>query len=126
MIKYFGYIIFCFFIATLTVRAQDSSSDASALGQKIDSLQKKIFDLEKRVASLEKDKANNLAKKGNYKIRENWLELQNGMTKKQVKELLGEPGKKLTGVGEYWYYPDSFGGRVEFNDDGIVAGWKEP
>lgn len=119
--------IFIFSAALQTVICGQKKTPADdSLSVKADSVEAEIKNLKERVSELEKE--NNLRnnKKGNYKVRANWLALEKGMTKEQVVKLLGKPGNTLSGFGTYWYYPDSFGGRVEFDDDGKVTGWSEP
>jgi len=106
--------------------AQDTTANRDQSIQRIETLEQKIEELEKRISKLEKDTAAVKQNKSGYKTRANWLALEKGMDKKQVKTLLGEPGKILKGYGEFWYYPDSFGGRVEFDADEKVNSWKEP
>jgi Small protein A (tmRNA-binding) len=118
--------LFIFVAIAGSVKAQQADENINTLIQKIDSLEKKISAIEKRISALETDKKNNLSKLGNYKIKSNWLMLEKGMSKAEVKTLLGEPGKILSGWGAYWYYPDSYGGRVEFDDNEKVTGWREP
>lgn len=108
------------------VRGQERAEKTDSAYTKIDSIEIEIANLKKRITELEKEKEKKSVKKGNYKLRGNWLLLEKGMTKEQVKELLGEPGKTLSGFGTYWYYPDSFGGKVEFDTDDKVTGWSEP
>lgn len=120
----FSLIIFLFIVTNAS--SQEASAANDTLIQKLDSIDSAINNLKQRITDLEKSKEKRRAKKGNYKVRANWLALEKGMDKKQVLELLGEPGKKLSGFGEYWYYPDSFGGRVEFDSDEKVNGWSEP
>jgi len=117
---------FIFFLAGGKLLAKDNGTRPDSAKSKIDSIEIEITNLKKRISELEKEKEKQRAKTGNYKVRANWLALEKGMSKEQVKELLGEPGKILTGFGAYWYYPDSFGGKVEFDDNEKVTGWSEP
>lgn len=60
------------------------------------------------------------------KNKQNWRRLEKGMSKAEVKQILGEPGKINTAsYGDTWYYPDVLGGSVDF-DNGRVEGWSEP
>lgn len=58
----------------------------------------------------------------------NWRLLQKGMSKQQVRQLLGEPPHidASTFPGDRWDYPDVLGGTVQFGNDDQVRGWKEP
>ena len=56
----------------------------------------------------------------------NWAMLRMGMTWSQVKAILGVPGKVEAGVfSDVMYFPDSDGGRVEFDRNGRVSKWTE-
>ncbi|MDP8247250.1 MAG: hypothetical protein P9M00_03870 [Candidatus Tritonobacter lacicola] len=61
-----------------------------------------------------------------------WRMLRIGMPQEKVREIFGEPGRiKKHSSGEYWYYPDTSGGKVSFTQPGIykirtVSGWNEP
>jgi hypothetical protein len=49
------------------------------------------------------------------------------MSRFDVFRILGEPGKVASYDGfERWEYPDMLGGRVNFNDDGKLVGWRLP
>ena len=115
-----------FIILFLSAFSLADAQEADTLTSKVDSIGAEVKDLKDRVTELEKDKENRKAKIGNYKVRANWLALEKGMTKDQVIELLGKPGVILKGFGAFWYYPDSFGGKVEFDDNEKVSGWSEP
>ena len=57
---------------------------------------------------------------------ENWRRLRPGMSPRQVRMLLGEPGRVQSVAFTSWYYGDTnHGGQVFFND-GRVEGWSEP
>lgn len=99
----------------------------------------RIVDLESRVASLERQLRDLLnrtetapAKKftsGDWKNLGTWREgMRRGLSKAQVRSLLGEPTKVSTfeyGV-DWWYYGYPTGGKVEFDDQGTVTSWSEP
>ena len=96
----------------------------------VDRLEKRIADLEKRVAYLEQklsvsqQPSKSVVPKS--KDRTVWRMLEKGMTKSQVRELLGEPLTIDSSIITYWYYSkQTFYSYVIFNDNGIM-GWKEP
>ncbi|MCK4340476.1 MAG: outer membrane protein assembly factor BamE [Phycisphaerae bacterium] len=64
--------------------------------------------------------------KGDWRDKENWRKLKRGMSKDDVRRLLGEP-QKITEVTDqsWWYYGWPGGGRVEFAPSGVI-GWSEP
>ena len=56
-----------------------------------------------------------------------WRMMRKGMSKDDVRKLLGEPKSISAGVwGDSWYYPDVLHGKVEFDKQGRVTGWTEP
>jgi outer membrane protein assembly factor BamE (lipoprotein component of BamABCDE complex) len=56
--------------------------------------------------------------------RSQWRKLQRGMSKDDVKKLLGEPGKvSVAKYYEFWYYA---GGNVTFDSKGRLDAWNEP
>jgi hypothetical protein len=56
-----------------------------------------------------------------------WQLLGRGMSRFDVFRILGEPGKVASYDGfERWEYPDLLGGRVNFNDEGALVGWRPP
>jgi hypothetical protein len=62
-----------------------------------------------------------------WKDRQRWAHLAKGMSRFDVFRILGEPGKVASYDGfERWEYPDMLGGRVNFNDDGELVGWRLP
>ncbi len=53
-----------------------------------------------------------------------WRKLQRGMSKDDVKKLLGEPGKvSVSKYYEFWYYA---GGSVTFDSKSRLDSWNEP
>ena len=55
-----------------------------------------------------------------------WRQISNGMTRQQIRTLLGEPLKvSATGLEEWYYSDDQLGAFVWFNSQG-VCGWREP
>jgi hypothetical protein len=56
-----------------------------------------------------------------------WRGLSRGMSKGQVREILGEPGKVVeSGIISIWYYGYPLGGEVTFDSSGNVNSWREP
>jgi len=105
------------------------------LRAKLERLQEKVKRLEGRVAQIEKmlhssTDGNRRSQSGispdGWESQENWRRLQKGMSKSEVRQILGKPGKVRTAsYGDTWYYPDVLGGSVSFEDD-RVDGWSEP
>jgi antitoxin component YwqK of YwqJK toxin-antitoxin module len=63
------------------------------------------------------------SKEYHNQITNNWMELKVWMTKKEVRELIGDPlSVTVSSIGEYWYYED--GQYVQFGyDGGVLRGW---
>jgi outer membrane protein assembly factor BamE (lipoprotein component of BamABCDE complex) len=56
--------------------------------------------------------------------RSQWRKLQRGMSKDDVRKLIGEPGKvSVAKYYEFWYYA---GGNVTFDAKGRLDAWNEP
>jgi len=55
-----------------------------------------------------------------------WRRLNKGLSREQVRSILGEPLRISGGYFEYWYYGESsYRARVTFNNN-LVYGWDEP
>lgn len=56
-----------------------------------------------------------------------WRGLSHGISKDDVKRILGEPGKVSDlGFQVTWYYGYPLGGEVTFGKDGRLESWSEP
>lgn len=69
---------------------------------------------------------------GDYRNKANWRRIKMGMTRAQVREILGDPPPpgypsphSLAGSRK-WLYPDAIGGSVHFSPSGRVDGWRAP
>ena len=106
------------------------------LAARIGALEKEIVELAAEVQRLERKLAAQRARRGatppaarteGWRELRNWRSLHKGMSRFEVMQLLGEPGK----VSDYyaferWEYPDALGGRVNFDSGGSVVGWRPP
>lgn len=109
--------------------------EVEALRTKVKHLQDKVKRLESRIDQIEKllqssnDRnrgSKNRINQDGWQSQENWRRLQKGMSKSEVRHLLGKPGKiRSRSYGDTWYYPDVLGGSVSF-DNSRVDGWSEP
>ena len=109
---------------SLEERVSTIESNITRLEQKVDELQKMINQLLSHTPQ-----AANIMRKGNWKNISNWRTgLQKGMTKIQVRELMGEPEKieAYTMLGEDWLYGLQGSGEIHFSPKGILESWKEP
>lgn len=106
------------------------------LEERVAALEQKVADLEKQITALQKligelsgsSKASvPVIKKGNWKNLANWrYELRKGMTREQVKTLMGEPDNiTVYSFHEVWDYGAWLGG-IDFTPSGKVSGWREP
>jgi hypothetical protein len=103
------------------------------LAARVRALERQVAELAAEVQRLERQLA---ARRGagppatggeGWRELRNWRSLRKGMSRFEVMQLLGEPGK----VSDYysferWEYPDALGGRVNFDSSGSVAGWRPP
>ena len=106
---------------------------ADARDDKIHNLEEKVASLESRVSALEKIVSQRppvaeIQIGDAWKSKANWRQLKLGMTKEQVKGILGEPPNIFASgvIGDYWYYPDGLGGDAKFDTSGLLESWKEP
>jgi len=121
-----------FIISSLLLVMAMHTPMASREKDKVKLLRKRVDSLEKRVTALENILTSASGKKsytgnlGDWKNRQNWRQLEVGMTEDQVRSLLGEPRKVDVGaVLVFWYYGNS--SNVNFDTDSKrVSGWGEP
>jgi hypothetical protein len=113
--------------------AFSTTPEEETLKQRITALEKIVADLQTRLSKFEAPNTENTpltAAKNNpepWKDKANWRKLTKGMSKEEVTQLFGEPGKVATGYHfEIWYYPNPGGGSVTINDNSGVSGWSEP
>ena len=106
------------------------------LAARVRALEKQVVELAAEVQRLERQLAAQRARRGatppaaraeGWRELRNWRSLRKGMSRFEVMQLLGEPGK----VSDYysferWEYPDALGGRVNFDSGGSVVGWRPP
>jgi len=62
-------------------------------------------------------------------LRTNWKQLKRGLTRTELRQLLGKPGSKLALDRQtmwYYRYPGIGGGSVMLDSKGKVTGWQEP
>ncbi len=109
------------------------SQPLPAQEEKASQLLKKISKLEERVKQLE-GLLEKCSETGNrqtedewgWQNKKNWRRLESGMTKTQVRSILGEPIKRIKGTRTLWYYPNIYGAYVSFDKNGLLSGWNEP
>jgi len=128
-----GILVVCGFLPPQAVPAQDKT-----LEQRLSILESKTKELEKKVGELQKiinqpaqgtSQSPSLVTKEKWKNTENWRTgLKQGMTKQQVRELMGEPNKieAYTMLGEDWIYGFQGSGEIHFSPKGVLENWKEP
>ena len=113
----------------VVLSAQEMHAD-----DRVSNLEKRIIELELRVAKLEKllsatqPEIPIQIKPGSYRNKANWRRLKLGMTKAQVKAILGDPPRRRVRPPgfDFWYYPDVLGPQVQFDLSGHLSGWEEP
>lgn len=127
-------VIFVTVLLCSALPAFSQQSEIDKLRAKVERLQNKVERLEKRLIRIEKlllsitsaNQPNQQFINGNgWKSLQNWRKLEKGMSKAEVKRILGKPGKiSVSPFGETWYYPDVLGGSVSY-ENGRVEGWRE-
>lgn len=109
--------------------AQEMQADdrVAKLEMRIAELELRVAKLERLLSRTESERATQI-KPRNYRNKANWRRLKLGMTKTQVKAILGDPPYRrvIPFLGDYWYYPDASGGHVQFDTSGLIVGWDEP
>ena len=122
-------IVSCVLCATLatTLRAR---SDEKPMSDRVTNLEVQVSDLQARVISLEKQIASLSQIQGRTPSESTsdltaWRSLTKGMSKTQVRKILGEPREiNVQTYSETWWYLGN--GYVSFNNSGIVTSWSEP
>jgi len=125
-LSYFKKIVFLVIIALFAYSLSANQSD------EVKNLKARIAALENRVAKLEalvgNSKTNEIEYSEKWKDRTIWRKLKIGMTKDQVRQLLGEPRKIDAGSAlTYWYYSkETWHCYIRFDSSNRIAGWTEP
>ena len=113
-------------LALLSLPAQPLHAQEEEISQ----LRQKITELEGRIKELEgllsETRKKQMADQYAWQNKKNWRKLEVGMGETQVKTILGEPIKVISGVKTLWYYPNIYCGYVSFDENGYLAGWSEP
>ena len=105
------------------------------LDERVEHLERAVISLQNELASLEntvsaamdENSAGQLQKSAKWKDVSRWrTKLRKGMSKSQVRTLLGEPDKvDASPYLDTWYWGYPAGGYVHFDEDGVY-GWSEP
>ena len=96
---------------------------SSELENKISKLENKISKLENRLPK----KIDRLTYSEKWLNKSNWRKLRNGMSERDVVNLLGEPNSRNQPIMiEYYYSNSRYSGSVKISDYSGVIGWKEP
>jgi hypothetical protein len=106
------------------------------LAARVRELEKEVAELAAEVQRLERRLAAQrarhatrtpAARREGWRDPRNWRSLRKGMSRFEVMQILGEPGKVSTYYAfERWEYPDALGGRVNFDASRFVVGWRPP
>ena len=114
-------------LAVFAAHGAEAEDRVARLEERITQLERRVARLEALLSKAETAQAPQI-RPGDYRSKANWRRLKLGMTKTQVKEILGDPPKQRANavLGDYWYYPDVLGGHVQFDTSGRVEGWDEP
>lgn len=128
-------------VGALFLMAETSQSNSleeklRLLEQKVDLLDQKVLVLEKRALTLDQNisvleqRSSVFKPPSTLTVKSNWRQLQMGMSKDKVLNVLGEPQKiEADSISERWYYSNRgiLGPYVTFDPDSQrVKGWNEP
>ncbi len=118
-----------FIVGGLAIPAATGAQDDETYGDRMTRLERRVATLEERVAALENPEARAIPVSGaEQRVKKDktlWRSLEKGMTKQEVKKILGEPSGVLNfNENEIWDYAS--GGSVRFDRSGHVLGWYEP
>lgn len=100
--------------------------DIPSLRQRIAELEAKVKQLEAIIEAYREPQKSTGNPPFGWQNKKNWRRLQQGMADSQVKDILGEPVKVISGVKTLWYYPNIYCGYVTFDSQGRLTGWNEP
>lgn len=121
-------------LAALTLGSGSSFAELQSdeYAKRVERLETQLLSLEERIKVLEGTAAKippgSQSMKGSvdWKNRENWRALRKGMTKDEVRSLLGEPDyATASGSFETWYWTKRYGPNVTFHEESVY-GWEEP
>jgi hypothetical protein len=126
------FVAIALLLSAACVASADDST--SVLAQQVDALSERVKALELHVHQLEQQFAtsNGATIKmlpAAASVRESWNGIKEGLTKEEVKRILGNPQEQFTVSGKllwYYAYPGIGAGSVLFADDGRVVGSQEP
>jgi hypothetical protein len=126
---FIALVVAAFCIVAFT-GTQILGSQGKPVEDRVANLEIQVSELTSRVIQLEKQLASSSALQAPVTSvvpvgKAAWRKLQKGMTKSQVRALLGEPENiKVFGFFEVWTYRSD--SEVQFNSEGSVMGWREP
>lgn len=127
--KFIGAVLITLFMFPVSIFAETTDQKVKALETRVRQLEKTVHQLESMLnQKQESEISGSPSASGISKGKGKWRSLQKGMTKQQVRQILGEPPKIDTGFSiDIWYYPDIMGGTVTFsNDSNTLSAWSEP
>ena len=120
-------LLLCF-VAAIAIAAA-TSAPKQTVEERVALLEKHVADLQERVSKLEKQLTGRFIPVTEGREEKSavgpWRALHKGMTKDEVKKLLGEP-KDMMKLNEYDVWDYAGGGSVRFDGSGRVEGWYEP
>jgi hypothetical protein len=128
LFAWFSFLIILSAVFPTPVFTQDPNQKIKELEQKITQLEKRIAKLEGILLEFQKNQEKMIVHSpSKWKNKANWRLLKKGMSKEEVRQILGEPPKITANAyyGDIWYYPDIKGGNASFNEGGSLTSWSE-
>lgn len=105
----------------------DASGGCEPLQARVAALEREVATLRARLGARDAATPVGFAKRTAWQDASSWRRLKRGMSRYEVMGILGEPGKMVAYEGfERWEYPDLRGGRVSFDERGILGSWRAP
>ncbi len=128
--KFFSALSICCILGATLMLSERGNTQDKLISDRVTNLEIQVLDLQSRVMSLEKQISNQATSsiQSNKNVPAgitSWRSLQKGMSKDQVRRILGEPESiNVLTYSETWWFAGY--GNVSFDNSGRVTGWSEP
>lgn len=129
-VTFIALLISLILLTVFVVFAIGAGTEEEPLEERVANLEIQVSDLQARIIRLEKQSAQSsptlpFSSQNIGQTRAAWRSLQKGMSRSQVRSILGEPKDiDMFSSFEVWHYAKS--AMVNFDRSGTVDGWHEP